>query len=103
MWRMAPGLSHWTLRFYQAVMTRCIPVVIADDIEFPFESDINYSSFTLKLPEKDVNNILEIMRGMPEAERERRRREMDKVWQCRLTVSKPELKASLVSALETKT
>jgi len=44
-------------------MTRCIPVVIADDIEFPYESEINYSSFTLKLPEKDVNNILEIMRG----------------------------------------
>lgn len=38
------------------------------------------SAFTLKLPEKDVNNIMEIMRGMPEEERERRRREMDRVW-----------------------
>jgi hypothetical protein len=33
------GWSPWTLRFYQAVMTRCIPVLIADDIEFPFESE----------------------------------------------------------------
>lgn len=43
--------------------TGCIPIIIADDIEFPYESEINYSAFTLKLPEKDVNNIMEIMRG----------------------------------------
>jgi hypothetical protein len=36
-------LRRRTLRFYQAVMTRCIPIIIADDIEFPYESEINYS------------------------------------------------------------
>ena len=66
-------------------MTRCIPIIIADDIEFPYESEINYSAFTLKLPEKDVNNIVEIMRGMPEAERERRRKVMDEVRRCSMT------------------
>ena len=82
------GWTPWTLRFYQAVMTRCIPIIIADDIEFPYESEINYSAFTLKLPEKDVNNIMEIMRGMPEEERERRRREMDRVW-LKFTYQRP--------------
>jgi len=82
------GWTPWTLRFYQAVMTRCIPIVIADDIEFPYESEINYASFTLKLPEKDVNNILVIMRGMPEDERERRRREMDRLW-LKFTYQRP--------------
>jgi len=82
------GWTPWTLRFYQAVMTRCIPIVIADDIEFPYESEINYSAFTLKLPEKDINNIMEIMRDMPESERERRRREMDRVW-LRFTYQRP--------------
>lgn len=38
------GWSPWTLRFYQAVMTRCIPVVIADDIEFPFENQVRRTS-----------------------------------------------------------
>jgi hypothetical protein len=61
-------------------MTRCIPIIIADNIEFPFESEINYSEFALKIPEKDVSDILETMRDMPEEERERRRRYMDKIW-----------------------
>ena len=74
------GWTPWTLRFYQAVMTRCIPIIIADNIEFPFESEINYSEFALKIPEKDVSDILETMRDMPEEERERRRKVMDKVW-----------------------
>ena len=82
------GWTPWTLRFYQAVMTRCIPVIIADNIEFPFESEINYSEFALKIPEKDVSDILETMRDMPEVERERRRVAMDKVWK-KFTYQRP--------------
>eukprot|EP00238_Polyblepharides_amylifera_P011906 CAMPEP_0196592856 /NCGR_PEP_ID=MMETSP1081-20130531/74024_1 /TAXON_ID=36882 /ORGANISM="Pyramimonas amylifera, Strain CCMP720" /LENGTH=519 /DNA_ID=CAMNT_0041916667 /DNA_START=82 /DNA_END=1638 /DNA_ORIENTATION=- len=74
------GWTPWTLRFYQAVMTRCIPILIADDIEFPYESELDYSQFALKIPEKDVDNILEIMRGMSEEEREKKRKYMDKLW-----------------------
>ena len=39
------GWTPWTLRFYQALMVRCIPVMIADDIEFPYENEIDYSEF----------------------------------------------------------
>mmetsp|Transcript_45981 Transcript_45981/g.87742 ORF Transcript_45981/g.87742 Transcript_45981/m.87742 type:complete len:476 (-) Transcript_45981:490-1917(-) len=74
------GWTPWTLRFYQAVMTRCIPILIADDIEFPFESEIDYSQFALKIAEKDVDNIVQLMRGMPESEREQKRQYMDKIW-----------------------
>ena len=74
------GWTPWTLRFYQAVMTRCIPVVIADDIEFPYENEIDYSKFAVKIRERDVDNIVEYMRNMPEAEKEARRREMDRIW-----------------------
>jgi hypothetical protein len=48
------GWTPWTLRFYQAVMTRCIPVVVADDIEFPWENEIDYSKFAIKVPEAKV-------------------------------------------------
>lgn len=74
------GWTPWTLRFYQAVMTRCIPVIIADDIEFPYESEVDYSQFALKLPEKDVDGIVALLRGISEEELERRRRAMDEVW-----------------------
>ncbi|GAQ87674.1 Exostosin family protein [Klebsormidium nitens] len=74
------GWTPWTLRFYQAVMTRCIPVVVADDIEFPWENEIDYSRFAIKVPEAKIDTLVELMRGMPEEERELRRLEMDKVW-----------------------
>lgn len=48
------GWTPWTLRFYQAVMTRCIPVVVANDIEFPWENEIDYSRFAIKVPEAKV-------------------------------------------------
>ena len=74
------GWTPWTLRFYQALMTRCIPVMIADDIEFPFENEVDYTEFALKIPEKDVDNIVALMRGMSDEELERRRDVMDRIW-----------------------
>ena len=61
-------------------MARCIPVVIADDIEFPYESEVDYSEFSLKLREKEVDDIVAIMRNMPEEVRERKRQVMDRLW-----------------------
>ena len=54
--------------------------MIADDIEFPYENEIDYSKFAVKIRERDVDNIVEFMRNMPEAEKEARRREMDRIW-----------------------
>ena len=74
------GWTPWTLRFYQALMTRCVPVVIADNIEFPYENEVDYTSFVVKIPEKDVDNIEQTLRNMPDEELERRRRVMDDIW-----------------------
>ena len=74
------GWTPWTLRFYQALMTRCVPVVIADNIEFPYENEVDYTSFVVKIPEKDVDNIEQTLRSMPDEELERRRRVMDDIW-----------------------
>eukprot|EP00899_Mesostigma_viride_P009806 jgi/Mesvir1/18827/Mv11428-RA.1 len=74
------GWTPWTLRFYQAVMTRCIPILIADDIEFPYENELDYSKFAVKMRENDVDGIVTFMRNMPEEERARRREEMDRLW-----------------------
>mmetsp|Transcript_34242 Transcript_34242/g.97074 ORF Transcript_34242/g.97074 Transcript_34242/m.97074 type:complete len:414 (+) Transcript_34242:3020-4261(+) len=74
------GWSPWTLRFYQAIMTRCIPVVIADDIEFPFENQIDYTKLAIKIPEKDVDDIVSFMRSMPEHQKAAMRAEGDKHW-----------------------
>ncbi|GBG67333.1 hypothetical protein CBR_g471 [Chara braunii] len=74
------GWTPWTLRFYQAIMARCIPVVIADNIEFPWENFLDYSQFSLKIPENQIDSIVSVMRGISAKERERKRQEMEKVW-----------------------
>ena len=74
------GWTPWTLRFYQALMTRCVPVVIADNIEFPYENEVDYTSFVVKIPEKEVDDIEQTLRSMPDEELERRRQIMDDIW-----------------------
>eukprot|EP00976_Prorocentrum_cordatum_P021723 443671-Prorocentrum_minimum.AAC.1 len=52
------GWSPWTLRAYQAMMSGCIPVVIADEIEFPFENTIDWTQLTVKIPEVTNRTLL---------------------------------------------
>ena len=82
------GWTPWTLRFYQALMVRCVPVMIADDIEFPYENEIDYSEFSLKIREKDVDNIVEFLRGISDEDLQRRLEAIDKVW-LKFTYQKP--------------
>ena len=74
------GWTPWTLRFYQALMVRCIPVMIADDIECPYENEIDYSENSLKIRENDVDNIVEILRSFSEEERTKKLEAIDGVW-----------------------
>lgn len=32
-------------------MAGCVPVIIADEIEFPFEDEIDWRQLTVKIPE----------------------------------------------------
>ena len=82
------GWTPWTLRFYQALMVRCIPVMIADDIEFPYENEIDYSEISLKIRENDVDNIVEILRSFSEEERTKKLEAIDRVWMM-FTYQKP--------------
>ena len=82
------GWTPWTLRFYQALMVRCIPVMIADDIEFPYENEIDYSEISLKIRENDVDNIVEILRSFSEEERAKKLEAIDGVWMM-FTYQKP--------------
>ena len=42
-------------------MMGCIPVIIADNIELPFEQFLDYRSFTVKIAEEDVARLKEIL------------------------------------------
>ena len=51
------GRGSNSIRFYEALNFGKIPILISDDVKLPLMSKINYSEFSIKIPEKDVSKI----------------------------------------------
>jgi Exostosin family len=66
---LAPaGYGRWTYRFFQAIAWGSIPVLISDDYMKPFAETIPYDSFSLTIPESDLDSLDSILRGIGRAE-----------------------------------
>eukprot|EP00920_Eleutheroschizon_duboscqi_P034249 GHVT01082338.1.p1 GENE.GHVT01082338.1~~GHVT01082338.1.p1 ORF type:complete len:1236 (-),score=201.88 GHVT01082338.1:223-3930(-) len=48
------GKSAWSLRLFEALFAGCIPVVLSDEWQLPFESFIDMSQIVVKPPEKSA-------------------------------------------------
>jgi hypothetical protein len=48
------GDTTTSRRLFDAIAAGCIPVVISDDINLPFSSHIEWSSFLITLPEQEI-------------------------------------------------
>jgi len=51
------GRGSNSIRFYEALNFGKIPILISDDTKLPLMSKINYSEFSIKIPEKDFSKI----------------------------------------------
>ncbi|KAL5776753.1 hypothetical protein ACOSP7_009679 [Xanthoceras sorbifolium] len=61
------GLSSWTLRFYEAFFVECVPVILSDQIELPFQNVIDYTQFTIKWPATQIGpQLLEYLESIPD-------------------------------------
>ena len=75
-----PGGDGWSSRADDAVRHGCIPVIVMDNVHMPFESTLDYAAFSLRVPERQVEELDAILRAVP-AERQRAMREaMRAVW-----------------------
>ena len=45
----APSYALWNFRLFESILLGCIPVIIADNIELPFENQLDYRSFSVKV------------------------------------------------------
>ena len=75
-----PGGDGWSSRVDDAVRHGCIPVIVMDNVQMPFESLLNYSAFALRVPESDVERLDEILRSVDTRTRRRMRAEMRRIW-----------------------
>eukprot|EP00397_Hematodinium_sp_SG-2012_P044376 GEMP01049554.1.p1 GENE.GEMP01049554.1~~GEMP01049554.1.p1 ORF type:complete len:314 (+),score=24.59 GEMP01049554.1:672-1613(+) len=60
------GKSAWSLRLYEALFANCVPVVLSDYWELPFENFINFSSFIIKWPTSGIGKLLSYLREVPD-------------------------------------
>jgi Exostosin family len=62
-----PG-DGWSGRFEDAIMHGCIPVIIQDEVDVSFESLLDVSEFSLRIFEKDLEKIPEILQAVSKEE-----------------------------------
>lgn len=54
-------------RLFDAIATHCVPVIISDDIELPFEDVLDYSTFCIFIHASDAvkkDYVLNLLRGI---------------------------------------
>lgn len=65
---LAPrGESSWTLRFYESFFVECVPVILSDEVELPFQNMIDYTEISIKWPSSKIGpELFEYLESIPE-------------------------------------
>uniref|UniRef100_A0ACD5WQP5 Uncharacterized protein n=1 Tax=Avena sativa TaxID=4498 RepID=A0ACD5WQP5_AVESA len=82
---LAPrGESSWTLRFYESFFVECVPVLLSDEVELPFQNVIDYTEISIKWPSSKIGpELFHYLESIPEERVEEmiaRGREMRCMW-----------------------
>ncbi|KAH7525190.1 hypothetical protein FEM48_Zijuj06G0198800 [Ziziphus jujuba var. spinosa] len=61
------GESSWTLRFFESFFVECVPVILSDQIELPFQNVIDYTQISIKWPSDHIGpQLLEYLESIPD-------------------------------------
>ncbi|KAB2603630.1 glucuronosyltransferase [Pyrus ussuriensis x Pyrus communis] len=65
---LAPrGESSWTLRFYEAFFVECVPVILSDQVELPFQNVVDYTQISIKWPSTLIGpELLQYLESLPD-------------------------------------
>jgi len=78
---LAPlGYALWNFRLFESVMLGCIPVIIADNIELPYERQIDYRTFSVKVLESQVSYLKDILLSIPKEDIRKKQDMLKHVW-----------------------
>lgn len=63
------GKSGWSLRLFEVLFAGCVPVVISDKWELPFEDFLDVTKFVIKWPSTQIGpGLLLYLRSLPDSE-----------------------------------
>ena len=66
------GFRRWSVRLVQAILAGSLPVLLSDGYVLPFAHRIPWDSFLVRVPERDVASVPDMLRAMPVDERRAR-------------------------------
>lgn len=76
------GKSAWSLRFFEALFANCVPVILSDFWELPFESFMDLPSFVIKWPMDLVGDtLMEYLKSLPDSTVQEYM-DASKAWRC---------------------
>ncbi|CAK9000206.1 unnamed protein product [Durusdinium trenchii] len=62
------GKSGWSLRFFEVIFAGCIPVMISDKWELPFEDFLDVTRFVIKWPSTQIGpQLIAYLRSLPDS------------------------------------
>lgn len=67
----AAGDTPSSCRLFDAIVNHCVPVVVSNKLELPFEAAVDYSEFALFFSHEEIlkeGELLSVLRGMPKSE-----------------------------------
>ncbi|TNY22501.1 Proteophosphoglycan ppg4 [Rhodotorula diobovata] len=62
------GIPAWTTRTFEAIYSGCIPAFIVDRNSFPFQDVLDYSKFSVTIPEADAHRVDEVLATYTDAQ-----------------------------------
>ena len=66
---LAPrGITPWTIHLYVALLAGCIPVILSDDLEVPFQELLEWPEFSIKWPAEKISELYGYLRSIPALE-----------------------------------
>lgn len=60
------GYEVWSTRVMESILYGCVPVMISDNYVPPFFQVLNWSEFSVILPEKDVPKLKQVFMDIPQ-------------------------------------
>ncbi|BGP13960.1 hypothetical protein JCM10213_005544 [Rhodosporidiobolus nylandii] len=60
------GIPAWTTRTFEAIYAGCIPAFIVDRNLFPFQDILDYSRFSVTIPENEAHRVEELLSAYTE-------------------------------------
>jgi hypothetical protein len=74
------GWWAWTPRPFEAMLSGCIPVLISDDLQYPFEQFLDWRRFSVKVSPQRIADLPDILHAISAAQIADMQAELRRVW-----------------------